>query len=107
MRKAIAIGITAATLFAFSLEADCPAIFSPDDPPCVELHYYATLNVEPNWCNYSPGDTVYIQVGNGGVTTAWYIIPASDTASAPPSGFSTAYYGVINADCTITWYIRV
>lgn len=107
MPRRFTIAICLTLIFAVPLAADCPTAVNPDDPPCAPNLYYTVLNVEPDWCEYAAGSVIYLQLGEGGATVAWYVIPFYGTTSVPPSGFSVAFWGVVGSDCDITWFIRV
>lgn len=75
---------TLALVLAASLTAACTSTPHRAETPT----YYQVLTQEPQWCDYVPGDRVYVYAPQGDVwrPQAWYVIQASDRTSGAPAG---------------------
>lgn len=73
--------------FTLPTAASCPY------PPCPVL-YYHTFTTEPDYCDYSPGDGLFIR-WSGTTATGWYLVPSTDLTTAPPVGFNAERYTIV------------
>lgn len=93
------------------LSAHCSWIFYIDQDPELRCDngpvYYTVLDAEPDWCAYTEGSGAYIRLDENATITGWYVVPAYDTTTAPPSGFFTVRAWIYHnpyIGCGFSWF---
>lgn len=107
MLRVVAVAVAVAVLFAAPVSSSCFWIDHVDTDPtyfCTYAQYYTVLSAEPDWCDYSYGDWVFLRhqvVGGVLTTTGWYIVPSSDGTSHPSSSFNQYAEDAVGDSCAL------